>query len=105
MHKIHICQFSTKKLSDGGLQGSELGYSVLLHSYAFNFVSISKVLICRNYMGNIDINEIDNFMPIMMKREEDEDLSPVIIHGSTHFLWIKHSNLYCILYMLVNLQI
>ncbi|XP_043098394.1 adaptor related protein complex 1 subunit mu 3 isoform X3 [Puntigrus tetrazona] len=55
-----------------------------------------KVLICRNYMGNVDMNEIDNFMPIMMKREEDADLSPVVIHGSTHFLWIKHSNLYLV---------
>ncbi|KAI7807535.1 adaptor related protein complex 1 subunit mu 3 [Triplophysa rosa] len=55
-----------------------------------------KVLICRNYMGNIDINVIDNFMPIMMKSEDDADLSPVVIHGSTHFLWIKHSNLYLV---------
>lgn len=67
-----------------------------MHSH-FMF-SISKVLICRNYMGSVDMNEIDNFMPIMMKREEDADLSPVVIHGSTHFLWIKHSNLYCILF-------
>uniref|UniRef100_A0A671T1T0 AP-1 complex subunit mu-1-like n=1 Tax=Sinocyclocheilus anshuiensis TaxID=1608454 RepID=A0A671T1T0_9TELE len=55
-----------------------------------------KVLICRNYMGNVDMSEIDNFMPIMMKREEDADLSPVVIHGSTHYLWIKHSNLYLV---------
>ncbi|KAF4112275.1 adaptor related protein complex 1 subunit mu 3 isoform X1 [Onychostoma macrolepis] len=55
-----------------------------------------KVLICRNYMGNVDTNVIDNFMSIMMKREEDADLSPVVIHGSTHFLWIKHSNLYLV---------
>ncbi|XP_056606391.1 adaptor related protein complex 1 subunit mu 3 [Triplophysa dalaica] len=55
-----------------------------------------KVLICRNYMGNIDINVIDNFIPIMMKSEDDADLSPVVVHGSTHFLWIKHSNLYLV---------
>uniref|UniRef100_A0A8C1DAU3 Adaptor related protein complex 1 subunit mu 3 n=1 Tax=Cyprinus carpio carpio TaxID=630221 RepID=A0A8C1DAU3_CYPCA len=55
-----------------------------------------KVLICRNYMGNVDMSEIDNFMPIMMRREEDADLSPVVIHGSTHYLWIKHSNLYLV---------
>uniref|UniRef100_A0A8C2Q937 Adaptor related protein complex 1 subunit mu 3 n=1 Tax=Cyprinus carpio TaxID=7962 RepID=A0A8C2Q937_CYPCA len=47
-------------------------------------------------MGNVNINEIDNFMPIMMKSEEDADMSPVVIHGSTHFLWIKHSNLYLV---------
>uniref|UniRef100_A0A8C1D8B0 Adaptor related protein complex 1 subunit mu 3 n=1 Tax=Cyprinus carpio carpio TaxID=630221 RepID=A0A8C1D8B0_CYPCA len=63
------------------------------------------VLICRNYMGNVNINEIDNFMPIMMKSEEDADMSPVVIHGSTHFLWIKHSNLYCILHISLALTI
>uniref|UniRef100_A0A672N0B8 AP-1 complex subunit mu-1-like n=1 Tax=Sinocyclocheilus grahami TaxID=75366 RepID=A0A672N0B8_SINGR len=60
------------------------------------YLNTSHVLICRNYMGNVDISEIDNFMPIMMKREEDADLSPVVIHGSTHYLWIKHSNLYLV---------
>uniref|UniRef100_A0A673IKR7 Adaptor related protein complex 1 subunit mu 3 n=1 Tax=Sinocyclocheilus rhinocerous TaxID=307959 RepID=A0A673IKR7_9TELE len=68
-------------------------------------INAALVLICRNYMGNVNINEIDNFMPIMMKREEDADLSPVVIHGSTHFLWIKHSNLYCILHISLVLTI
>ncbi|TSL22050.1 AP-1 complex subunit mu-1 [Bagarius yarrelli] len=53
-----------------------------------------KVLICRNYMGNVNMNEIDHLMPIMMKREEDAELSPLLSHGTTHFLYIKHNNLY-----------
>uniref|UniRef100_A0A7N9AZD1 Adaptor related protein complex 1 subunit mu 3 n=1 Tax=Mastacembelus armatus TaxID=205130 RepID=A0A7N9AZD1_9TELE len=56
----------------------------------------AQVLICRNYMGNMDMNEIDHFMPILMKREEDAEMTPVVSHGSAHFMWIKHSNLYCI---------
>ncbi|XP_072555668.1 adaptor related protein complex 1 subunit mu 3 isoform X2 [Paramormyrops kingsleyae] len=55
-----------------------------------------KVLICRNYMGMLDMGEIDHFMPILMKREEEADVSPVAAHGATHFLWIKHSNLYLV---------
>uniref|UniRef100_A0A3Q2Q623 Adaptor related protein complex 1 subunit mu 3 n=1 Tax=Fundulus heteroclitus TaxID=8078 RepID=A0A3Q2Q623_FUNHE len=55
-----------------------------------------KVLICRNYMGNMDMNEIDHFMPILMKREEDAEMTPLVCHGSTHFLWIKHCNLYLV---------
>lgn len=55
-----------------------------------------QVLICRNYMGNMDMNEIDHFMPILMKREEEAEMTPMVSHGSSHFLWIKHSNLYCI---------
>ena len=49
-------------------------------------------------MGNMDMNEIDHFMPILLRMEEDADMSPLVTHGSTHFLWIKHSNLYCILH-------
>ncbi|XP_029563891.1 AP-1 complex subunit mu-2 [Salmo trutta] len=55
-----------------------------------------KVLISRNYMGNMDMNEVDHFMPIMMTMEEDADSSPLVTHGSAHFLWIKHRNLYLV---------
>uniref|UniRef100_A0A3P8WS95 Adaptor related protein complex 1 subunit mu 3 n=2 Tax=Cynoglossus semilaevis TaxID=244447 RepID=A0A3P8WS95_CYNSE len=55
-----------------------------------------KVLICRNYMGDMDMNEIDHFMPILNKREEDAEVSPLVCHGSAHFLFIKHSNLYLV---------
>lgn len=55
-----------------------------------------QVLISRNYMGNMDMNEIDHFMPILMKREEEAEMTPLVSHGPSHFLWIKHSNLYCI---------
>lgn len=49
-------------------------------------------------MGNVNMSEIDHLMPIMMKKEEDAELSPLLSHGSTHFLYIKHNNLYCVLY-------
>uniref|UniRef100_A0A8C4HVY6 Adaptor related protein complex 1 subunit mu 3 n=1 Tax=Dicentrarchus labrax TaxID=13489 RepID=A0A8C4HVY6_DICLA len=55
-----------------------------------------QVLVCRNYMGNMDMNEIDHFMPILMKREEEAEMTPMVSHGSSHFLWIKHSNLYLV---------
>lgn len=42
------------------------------------------------------MNEIDHFMPILMKREEEAEMTPLVSHGPSHFLWIKHSNLYCI---------
>lgn len=49
-------------------------------------------------MGSVNMSEIDHLMPIMMKREEEAELSPLLSHGSTHFLYIKHNNLYCILH-------
>ncbi|RXN00686.1 AP-1 complex subunit mu-1 [Acipenser ruthenus] len=60
----------------------------------------TQVLISRNYKGDIDMNEIDHFMPILMQKEEEVDVSPFVAHGAVHFLWIKHSNLYCRLVML-----
>lgn len=42
------------------------------------------------------MNEIDHFMPILMKKEEEAEMTPLVSHGSAHFLWIKHNNLYCI---------
>lgn len=41
--------------------------------------------------------EIDHFMPLLMEHEEEGLLCPVMSHGNVHFMWIKHSNLYCIL--------
>lgn len=42
------------------------------------------------------MTEIDHFMPLLVQREEEGMLAPLLSHGRVHFLWIKHSNLYCI---------
>uniref|UniRef100_A0A8C7P1M8 AP-1 complex subunit mu-1 n=1 Tax=Oncorhynchus mykiss TaxID=8022 RepID=A0A8C7P1M8_ONCMY len=56
-----------------------------------------KVLVCRNYRGDVDMSEIEHFMPILMDREEEGNLSPILAHGGVRFMWIKHNNLYRIL--------
>lgn len=63
----------------------------------FSFLLI-QVLICRNYKGDVDMAEIDHFLPLLMQHEEEGLLCPVLSHGSVHFMWIKHTNLYCILF-------
>uniref|UniRef100_H2S4P7 AP-1 complex subunit mu-2 n=1 Tax=Takifugu rubripes TaxID=31033 RepID=H2S4P7_TAKRU len=55
-----------------------------------------KVLICRNYKGDVDMAEIDHFMPLLMQHEEEGLLCPVLSHGTVHFMWIKYSNLYLV---------
>ncbi|XP_056426517.1 AP-1 complex subunit mu-2 [Hyla sarda] len=55
-----------------------------------------KPLICRNYKGDINMTEIDHFMPLVVQREEEGNLTPLLIHGKVHFMWIKHSNLYLV---------
>lgn len=62
-------------------------------------MSSHQVLICRNYKGDVDMSEIDHFFTLLMQQEEEGLLCPVMSHGTVHFLWIKHSNLYCILYI------
>ncbi|XP_071511994.1 AP-1 complex subunit mu-1 isoform X2 [Diadema antillarum] len=55
-----------------------------------------KVLISRNYRGDVDMSAIDKFMTLMMDREEEEALSPIIIHGGVNYMYIKHNNLYIV---------
>ncbi|OCT90410.1 hypothetical protein XELAEV_18019022mg [Xenopus laevis] len=55
-----------------------------------------KPLICRNYKGDIDTLEIDHFMPLLVQKEEESNLTPLLTHGKVHFMWIKHSNLYLV---------
>lgn len=59
------------------------------------------MLICRNYKGDVDMAEIDHFLPLLMTQEEEGLTCPIMSHGNVHFLWIKHTNLYCILIMIL----
>lgn len=36
-------------------------------------------------------------MGVLLQREEEGTLTPVLTYGHVHFLWIKHANLYRIL--------
>lgn len=71
--------------------------SVLEWKYFFTVICHFQVLICRNYKGDVDMAEIDHFMPLLMQHEEEGLICPVVSHGNVHFMWIKHSNLFCIL--------
>uniref|UniRef100_A0A8C9PJD8 Adaptor related protein complex 1 subunit mu 1 n=1 Tax=Spermophilus dauricus TaxID=99837 RepID=A0A8C9PJD8_SPEDA len=55
-----------------------------------------QVLICRNYRGDVDMSEVEHFMPILMEKEEEGMLSPILAHGGVRFMWIKHNNLYLV---------
>ncbi len=55
-----------------------------------------KVLVSRNYRGDIDMNSIDKFMPILMEREEEGSLNPILRHLDTTFMYIKFNNLYIV---------
>uniref|UniRef100_A0AAR2JKJ3 AP-1 complex subunit mu-1 n=1 Tax=Pygocentrus nattereri TaxID=42514 RepID=A0AAR2JKJ3_PYGNA len=55
-----------------------------------------SVLICRNYRGDVDMSEIEHFMTLLMDKEEEGTLSPILAHGGVRFMWIKHNNLYLV---------
>jgi AP-1 complex subunit mu len=55
-----------------------------------------KVLISRNYRGDLDTAIIDKFMPLVMDREEEGNMTPIIQHGNVTFTFIKCNNLYLV---------
>lgn len=55
-----------------------------------------KVLVCRNYRGDMDMSCIDKFMPLLMEREEEGSQSPIIQHGYNTYIYIKYNNLYIV---------
>jgi AP-1 complex subunit mu len=55
-----------------------------------------KVLISRNYRGDLDTSVIDKFMPLVMEREEEGNMTPIIQHGNVTFAFIKCNNLYLV---------
>uniref|UniRef100_A0A6Q2WPP7 AP-1 complex subunit mu-1 n=1 Tax=Esox lucius TaxID=8010 RepID=A0A6Q2WPP7_ESOLU len=66
------------------------------HFLSTVYVILRMVLVCRNYRGDVDMSEIEHFMPILMDREEEGNLSPILAHGGVRFMWIKHNNLYLV---------
>uniref|UniRef100_A0A672JS43 AP-1 complex subunit mu-1 n=1 Tax=Salarias fasciatus TaxID=181472 RepID=A0A672JS43_SALFA len=57
---------------------------------------LCQVLVCRNYRGDVDMSEIEHFMTLLMDKEEEGTLSPILAHGGVRFMWIKHNNLYLV---------
>lgn len=55
-----------------------------------------KVLISRNYRGDVEMSSIDKFMPLLMEKEEESGVSPIIRHNDVAYMYIKHSNLYVV---------
>ena len=62
-----------------------------------------KVLISRNYRGDIPMSAVENFMPLVLEAEEEQQApTPCFTHEGINYLYIRHNNLYCILYLMVE---
>ncbi|KAG1658004.1 AP-1 complex subunit mu-1 [Nymphon striatum] len=71
--------------------------NIIMSSSAVYILDVKgKVLISRNYRGDVDMSAIDKFMPLLMEREEEGSIGPLIQHNETTFMYIKYNNLYLV---------
>ena len=55
-----------------------------------------KVLISRNYRGDIPMTCIERFPKLLADQEEDNTITPIIQDDNVTFVYIKHSNVYVV---------
>jgi len=55
-----------------------------------------KVLISRNYRGDVENSVIDKFIGLVSEKDEDGSLTPLICTQDCTYAFIKHSNLYVV---------
>lgn len=54
-------------------------------------------MISRNYRGDVEMNVIERFMQLLLEQEDESNLTPIVQHGDVAFIYIKHTNVYCII--------
>lgn len=64
-----------------------------------------KVIISRIYRGDIDNKAIENFMPLIIEKEEDGILTPILQTRYCTFAYIKKNNLYIVSVTKMNTNI
>lgn len=48
----------------------------------------------RNYRGDVDMNIIDKFMPLLDNMDDEGNQAPIIEHPDATFIFIKVNNIY-----------
>jgi len=64
-----------------------------------------KVLIFRNYRGDIDMNVIDHFLPLVREKEEEGHTVPILEYDNITFVYIKYRDLYVVATIKKNVNI
>jgi AP-1 complex subunit mu len=58
-----------------------------------------KVLIARDYRGDIPPTAVEKFMPLLLEAEEEMGeggcAPPLLTDNGINYLFIKHNNVYC----------
>ena len=58
--------------------------------------SKGKIIICRDYRGDISHNCVETFSSKLV--EEVGDFAPVFEDDGIHYIFQQHSNLYCMIF-------
>ena len=78
----------------GKVRSSFACFNQKIANLASFLIGCLKPLISRNYRGDVDVNVIDHFMQLLLDQENENNLVPIIQHGSHTFIFTKHTNLY-----------
>lgn len=74
---------------DEGLKDISFHKWILLVAFRHHllYLDVLQVLISRNYRGDIDMGVIEKFMPLVMEREDDGNMAP-IVQVSLVWFWL-----------------
>ncbi|VDN33967.1 unnamed protein product [Gongylonema pulchrum] len=50
----------------------------------------------RNYRGDIEMSVIDSFMPLLMEKEDEGQLAPVLQKNDVSYVYVKHLNIFLV---------
>lgn len=48
----------------------------------------------RNYRGDVEMSVIDSFMPLLMEKEDEGLLAPVLQKHDISYVYVKHLNIF-----------
>jgi len=53
-----------------------------------------KIIISRDYRGDISVNYVERFVSKVLE-EEESNLKPIFEEDGVTYIYVKHNNLYC----------
>ena len=55
-----------------------------------------KIIISRNYRGEINMELAEDFISLLKEREEESHVAtPIICHDGINYVYLRHNDLYC----------
>lgn len=48
----------------------------------------------RNYRGDVEMSQIERFMTLLMEKEDEGKVSPILQQDDLSYIYIKHMNIY-----------